>query len=303
MEVVLLVDFFRPTAAFFTAVGDPKPIPKFSVADLRSDLSTRVDWLSESVKDKTATVGIKRTFFSSLATSLLWLVDLIPRSVKCLRGTGVITNQLCRHPLSRWRTFHKNEEKVSRETFSVSDLSVNWRSDLFTGQFTGLLKCSHTDLVPPDHHLLAQWCQVNHQHSQLESSSFLGFPSSGPVYYPLSTLFSPDWRVKSLSGNNTFGLWLIGKGKSHKKWALNGDDPVDCKNYLWRLLNNQKLQFVFSICSQGKVIWFISVKCWRDESQSNKSHFSNLSLHIREGIISLHLKGLFLFFSRQHSIT
>lgn len=131
----------------------------------------------------------------------------------------------------------------------------------------------------------------------------LGFPSSGPVHYPLSTLLSPDWRVKSLSGNNTFWLWLIGKGKSHKKWALNEDDPVDCKNYLWRLLNNQKLQFVFSICSQGKVIWFISVKCWRDESQSNKSHFSNLSLHIQEGIISLHLKGLFLFFSRQHSIT
>ena len=215
----------------------------------------------------------------------------------------MITNQLCHHLLGGWRTFHKNEKKVSRETFSVSDLSMNSRSDLFTGQFTGLLKCSHTDLVPLDVVLLAQWCQVNHQHAQLESSSFLGFPSSGPVHYLLSTLLTPDWREKSLLENSTFWPSLIGKGKSNKKWALNEDDPVDCKNYLWRLLNNQKLQFVFSICSQGKVIWFISVKCWRDESQSNKSHFSNLSLHIREGIISLHLKGLFLFFTRQHSIT
>lgn len=65
MEIVLLMVFFRPIAAFFTAVGDPKLGPKFSVADLQSDLLTRVDWLSESVKDKTATVGIKkkRTFF------------------------------------------------------------------------------------------------------------------------------------------------------------------------------------------------------------------------------------------------
>lgn len=71
MEIVLLMVFFRPTAAFFkptaaffTAVGDPKLGPKFSVADLQSDLLTRVDLLSESVKDKTATVGIKkRTLF------------------------------------------------------------------------------------------------------------------------------------------------------------------------------------------------------------------------------------------------
>lgn len=211
-----LMDFFRPAAAFFTAVGDPKLSPKFSVADLQSDLSAKVGWLSESVKDKTATVGIKRTFFSLLATSLLWLFDLIPRSIKCLRGTGMITNQLCHCPLGGWRTFHKNEKKVSRETFSVSDLSRNWRSDLFTGQFTGLLKCSHTDLVPPDVLLLAQRCQVNYQHAQLESSSFLGFPSSGPVHYLLSTLLTPGWRYKSLLGNNTFWLWLIGKGKRNK---------------------------------------------------------------------------------------
>lgn len=173
---------------------------------------------------------------------------------------------------------------------------MNWWSDLFIEQFTGLLKCSHTVLVPSDVVLPAQWCQVNHQHTQLEFFSFLGFPSSGPVLYLLSILLAPDFRDKSSLGNNVFWPWLIRKGKSNKKWALNEDDPVDCKNYLWSLLNNQKLQFVFSICSQGKVIWFISVKCWRDESQSNKSHFSNLSLHIREGIISLHLKGLFLFF-------
>lgn len=43
MEIVLLMVFFRPTAAFFTAVGDPKLGPKFSVADLQSDLLTRVD--------------------------------------------------------------------------------------------------------------------------------------------------------------------------------------------------------------------------------------------------------------------
>lgn len=41
MEIVL-VDFFKPTSAFFTAVEDPKLSTKFSVADLWSDLLTRV---------------------------------------------------------------------------------------------------------------------------------------------------------------------------------------------------------------------------------------------------------------------
>lgn len=109
MEIVL-VDFFKPTSAFFTAVEDPKLSPKFSVADLWSDLLTRVSWLSESIKHKTATMGIKRIFFSLLAISLLWLFDLIPRSIKYLGGTGVITNQLGHHPLGGWRTCQKNEK-------------------------------------------------------------------------------------------------------------------------------------------------------------------------------------------------
>jgi len=42
MEIVLLVDFFKPTAAFFTAVGHLKSSVEFAVADLQSDLLTRV---------------------------------------------------------------------------------------------------------------------------------------------------------------------------------------------------------------------------------------------------------------------
>lgn len=42
MEIVLLVDF-KPTAAFFTAVRYPKSrYLEFAVADLQSDLLTRV---------------------------------------------------------------------------------------------------------------------------------------------------------------------------------------------------------------------------------------------------------------------
>lgn len=233
-----------------------------------------------------------------LATSLVWLFDLIPRSVKCLKGTGVITNQLCHHPVGGWRTLHKKKKK--KESFQGGLLSKWLHHELKMRPFHEAiywLVQVFSDLVPLDDVVLAQWCQVNHQHAQLESfSSFFGFPSSGPVHYLWSVLLTPDWRDKSLSRNNTFWLWFIAKGKSNKKWALNEDDPVVCKNYLWRLPNNQKLQFVFSICSQVKVIWFISVKCWRDESQSNKSHFPNLSLHIPEGIISLHFKRTFPFF-------
>lgn len=100
-------------------------------------------------------------------------------------------------------------------------------------------------------------------------------PSSGPVYNLFKYLVHSVLE-KQVIIREKYSLTVADrKRKKPQKWALNEDDPVDCQNYLWRVLNNQKLHFVFSICSQGKVIWFISVKCWKDESQSNKSHFSN----------------------------
>lgn len=76
----------------------------------------------------------------------------------------------------------------------MSDSSDCQFMDLSVGQFTGLFKCSHSDSVPLDVPLLAQWCQVNHQGAQLESSSFFGYPSSGPVHHLLSTFLTPDER-------------------------------------------------------------------------------------------------------------
>lgn len=150
-----------------------------------------VGWLQVSAIDKTVTMRIKGIFFSLLTASLLWPFDFFPRSIKCLRGAGVVRNQLCRCPLGGWRTFHKNENRFPGRPSQY----MNWRSDLFTGQFTGLLKCSHSDWVPPDVSLVAQWCQINHQHSQLESFPF--HVSHPVVQYIicLSTLFTLDWRI------------------------------------------------------------------------------------------------------------
>lgn len=100
-------------------------------------------------------------------------------------------------------------------------------------------------------------------------------PSSGPVHNLFKYLVHSVLEKQAIIREKCSLTLANRKRKRSQKWAQNGGDPVDCKNYLWRVLNNQKLQFVFSICSQGKVIWFISVKCWKDESQSNKSHFSN----------------------------
>lgn len=188
MEIVLLMVFFRPTAAFFTAVGDPKLGPKFSVADLQSDLLTRVDWLSESVKDKTATVGIKTNniFFHYWKLpgcqhywqgSLLWLFDLIPRSIKCLRGTGVITNQLCNCPLGGWRTFHKNKIKGFQGDLLSNRLvyelmirpfhrAIYWFAQVFSHSLGALRCCSSSTVVssqPSTHSagvLLLPWLSI-----------------------------------------------------------------------------------------------------------------------------------------------
>lgn len=241
-------------------------------------------------------MGIKRIFFSLLAISLLWLFDLIPRSIKYLGGTGVITSQLGHHPLGGWRTCQKNEKGFQGDLLGewlVHELKIRplhgaiyWFAQVFLHR-RGAPGCSSSGTV---------------------ASSQPSTRSAGVLLPWFLILWSSASSVKYFAHSRLEREVIIGekyfltvvdkerKKQQQKKRALNEDDPVDYKNYLWRFLNNQKLQFVFSICSQGKVIWFISVKCWRDESQSNKSHFSNLSLHIREGIISFHLKGIFSFF-------
>lgn len=64
-------------------------------------------WQADFQK-KNSYCGNRKNVFSLLAASLLRPFDLFPRSIKYLRGTRVVTNQLCHCPLGGWRTFHKN---------------------------------------------------------------------------------------------------------------------------------------------------------------------------------------------------